>query len=713
MIKRLLSWLLAVCLFVSCLTGCGVTPSDPDIPSTAETSPMPADEELPAAFRQALSRSVILLEGSTAAFARGMVAELPEGAVALTLEQLLYIPALFVTEGLSGSWSYDPDTDAFTLLLGQITLHIPVNAVTMTVNGTPTVCQGVSFPVGEELMVCAQDYCRAMGLELQQDNGIAMVGTGLSQAGSTISEASGHRLSSMLRSELSSVSGAASSAFAELIIDPSEVPLETLTDKLVAYAGDLYVENLSVTNSPVYEHGYRCSMTVYNYLGYYYGIAEVYDREGQLVQTEQLKPYTGMNASFGGWFKDAAVLLQDLSKVKEHGDWDYLAYRSGLNATANRIVLDIPPDGYVRITSNMAQSDQLAVYNYVHLLVEMLSSCGSLIKLFAKGFTFDSCKDEIKAFLVKKLLSNGNMASELAMDFRNMISSVSVADSGFQYAQCVNTLWTKMTESLQRMDLDPVKLLELAYEAASGVGDAAMKNSLWKNAPPTAAALYSWEISSNISNMICLIGDMVGCRSNASLVIRVEGWREAYANFLKENQESLGHARYYEKGQGRFTLGYLTDDGIPELIIIDSNDTATVYTYDDLRVRSVGFACGSTDIVRFPYEDVYWNADHEVLIRKDGGWDRFVPYGRDYYDYVLEAELFSRDGSYYSNSFALEKMVQDGYAYRWEAQPRGISDTTYAYLAKLYGLSPDSCSSIRKEEIYSITPDVIQHVLGY
>lgn len=720
MYKRVISFLLMLSMLLCTLGGCGAVPAETESLSTVTTLPAleePQIPEIPEAYREVLSRSVILLENSSAGIVAGGRMLLPEGIVPCTLKDLLYIPALFVTEGLSGSWSYDADTQLFSLVLGQTTLLIPANGDTMNVNGTEKPCRGESFTAGEELMVCAEDYCEATGMQLQQDEGLVILGDGFSQGAESVDKASAALLSGMLRTELQFNSADRTTledtGYAEIVLDPSCAPIDFDRDEIIAYGGDLFLENLSVTESPVFERGYRCSMTVYNYLGYYYGIVEVYDKDGILVQTEQIEPYEGTEASIGSWFKDACVLIKDLERVRQSEDWDYLAHRSSLNATKNDIIVDVPPEGYVLITNNPNMSDQLAVYNAVHMIVELILSCRELIKLFKDGFEFESCKSEIKEHIIEELLSDGAKATELGMDFRNIIAQSSVSGEDFQLFKCLNTLWSRIAASLTRIDVDLIELLENAVDAVGDVGDAAFTHSLWANAPPAAAGFYGWKITNNLSYLVCLLGDMMNCQNHSSMILRLDGWRKVYANYLKEHLEAKGHANYYTQGKGRFALEYLTDDGIPELVIIDEYDNARVYTCEKGEVRCLGFACGWTDVVRFPYETIYWDLKGNVYVLENGTWLCFEPWEEDNYDYILCAQIAVSDSGGSAVFFDEEKMILDGYSYRQEAEPQKLSEMSLLYRIQYYEYIWSDLHSITETDIYKITPEDIMTVLGY
>lgn len=709
MLKRYFSLLLAAVLLFSCLSGCTV--EQPDQTENDENeSPRPAEPvnpDLPDTFCQALDAAVIMLEGSTWGYAASLRTE--AGAAPAILKNTLYIPAGYVTEGLTGTWECNREAGTVT-------------ASRQGASFTAELGDASALVMGEEVLVPAEPYCQALGLDLMRMGGLVLVGDDLSAAGNASADAqalfSGFVAADLSRGPTGLFSGdtniSSRVSTLELVVDPSELPLSTPQDGLIAFSGNLYLENLKVTDSTVYDRGHHFEFTVYNYLGYIYGIAEVHDRDGNLLQAVPIDPYGGMEASFTGYFKDCAVLTANMKDAIVNRDWDYLSYRSSLNATRKDLALDVPADGYIVLSGNYLSSDTLMIYDFVHLLVEMLFSTKSYMDLLKIGGDFEGIKATLKEYIYKELLKNTETVTGLAAECRAIFASVSLPESKWKVSATINALWASMNSALSDLNINVADLLKTGIGAAANVGDSALKASLAKAIPATGMALAAWEMSANLSNLVCMVADYLNCTETRDLVLVVRGWREAYANYLKENQESLGHARYYLKGEGRFTLAYITEDTIPELMIIDSYGQTRFYTYDDHQVRVMSLACGATDIVRYDYKDIHWNGEGDIIIRRSDSWTRLVPsyYGND--DYVLNVRAgTSAEGTYFNFYDPVALTGDEYYEYMMNYQRNIISPALYRQYCQLSAFDESSITGIQEADIYPITPAGIKDALGY
>lgn len=588
--KRIIALLLLTAMTVSLLAGCGGESGETGGSQPQETEGTALQEVtepgMTEKFRSALEQALIMLTDSENCYVNGAKA-LVEDVLPVSLDQILYVPAAFVAESLGAT--VQADGEMLTVTYEGNTVQIGKNAGTITVNGTD-----IALPLGtafteEGVLVPAEEYCEALGTELHCQNGLILIGDGLEAGLGAATAEESQLMMSALQADLAPVSGMAvqvdgsygdrSAVSSYIAIDPLDYPYSTEPDTLVAYAGSLYVENLSVDYS-MEEKMYIVSMTVYNHLGYCYGSVEVYDENDNLKELERINPYEGQKSSVVSTLSDVAILAMDSGKALWNWDIDYLGYRTDLNSSKTDITVKVPTGGYIFITCNPTHSVYTAFYDMVYAFVQTAVCAADMGKtLFGGQDSAAGISEKLVEYIIDKLAGDPGIVTELAAEFERIFGgNSSVLDSNAY----VQSAASAMLDAFNRAEIDIKGILSDAIkDQLSGAADNSVEEFLTKVLPVTEVALTSWKISSNTTNLANIFLDMGSVCKCGSLIIDISDWRTAYAGALQS-----------QVGSGdRYDLLYLTDDNIPELVVLHAGgrvgSSATVYTYQNREVVNI------------------------------------------------------------------------------------------------------------------------------
>ena len=192
--------------------------------------------------------------------------------------------------------------------------------------------------------------------------------------------------------------------------------------------------------------------------------------------------------------------------------------------------------------------------------------------------------------------------------------------------------------------------------------------------------------------------------------ISSEVWKNTYRSYLYDNQESFGHASFYEKGEGRFTLEYIDGDNIPELIIIDVFGDAMIYTCRNGRVVKIEFEAGWTDIVRYPYNQMRFDENGDFCLKTSDGWIVFDKNGNN--GFVLSAKLFMFGGNYYYNDYDTSRVIAQGPDYIRDFTDREVASSVYNNALALYSLYESNFKAVTEGGVRYIVPAEIDRILG-
>lgn len=582
--RRLTALLLTAAMLLSLLSGCGSGPSDDGAGQTGPLESAEAQSLFPEQLTETLNHALILLSGSENSYVRG-VRTAVEDLLPVILGSTVYVPAVFVAESLGAAVT--AEEGKLTVVHGENTLEISPD--TLSVNGSP-----VSLPMGavfveEGILVPAEEYCQGLGTQLYCRDDLILIGDGLAESFSAAAPEESQMAVDVLQAELTSppiMMQTAGTGFADraavscyLPLDPLNLPFSTEPDTLVACAGNLYVENLSV-DYDMDTKLYTVNMTVYNYLGYCYGSVEVYDQNDQLLELERINPYQGRKSSVVSTVTDVAKLAMDSGKAVWNWDISYLNYRTDLNSSKTEITVKVPLGGYIFLTCNPTHSMYSAFYNLVHAFVQTAVCATDVSKALSDGDGITpELTQKLADLIIEKLMEDPGAVVELAAEFERIFGLNSpVLDSG----NFLTSAAAALQDAFQRAEIDILGLLrETIQQELTGAVDEHIEKQLTALLPITQVALTSWKLITAGENLFNMLVDMETVCNCQSIIIDISDWRSAYLEFLKT-----------QLGSGdRYDLIYLTDDNIPELVVLHAGgrigSTATIYTYQNRQVVNI------------------------------------------------------------------------------------------------------------------------------
>ncbi len=670
MSKRVTAFLLCVTLLLSLLSGCGgQSPEE-------QTAPAAEEVKLPEDFTTALSRALILLTESEHCFVRGVKALL-EDELPVQLGSRLYIPAATVAESLGGSVLRGEGT--LTVSFGDITIEITDGTNLVVVNGAEKeFAAGAAF-TEKGVLVPAEEYCEALGTELHRRNDLILIGNDLEPGLNAASEEEANLVFTAMASALSPVGaipaedtyiGRVDSAYT-LTIDPLNYPFSTEQDTLVAVAGCLYVENLSVDYVPDRE-AFTVKMTVYNYLGYCYGSVEVYDSSDQLKELERIMPYGGQKSSVVSSLTDVAQLAMDTGKAVWNLDLDYLTYRTDLNSAKTDIEVEVPKDGYIYITCNPAQSDYVALYDMVYAFVNTavcLSDIGDAV--VGKKDQGSDAVNKVVEYILDQLKDDPGLAVEMAAEFANIFANREY--SFLDFYENSKALAADLLDAFRRVEIDILGILKDGINAQlSGALDKGAEAVLTALLPMTEMALDTWQISTGTANLVNTFLDMTSVLNCSSLIVDFSDWRTAYCEKL---------SGWMGSGD-RFALAYLDGDNIPELLILHAGgrigSSARVFTYRNRQVVSISSHYGEE--IPMGYGEMYYLPYKGTIVQ-----------GNSYEGITFIDCLVLKDGSFQLEStFEDDAMAKGGegfIVYKYNGFP--VTEGRYHWELHQLGIFPE------------------------
>lgn len=578
MTKKIISLLLVLVIVTGLLTGCGESG-----PSATQPAEQTAKFGITKEFQTALNNAVILLTDSENCYVTG-TKTLVDDMLPIQLGSVLYIPAVFVAKSLGATVVSQEGTLRITY--GENTLELSPESESMTVNGSQ-----VSLPMGavfteDGVLVPAEVYCQSLGTQLYSEDGLILIGDELEAGIAAATPEESQLMMSALRADLTPTLGMAvpvNGSYADrsavsyyLALDPLDLPYSTEKDTLVACAGNLYVENLTVDYS-LEEQLYTVTMTVYNYLGYCYGSVEVYDKDDLLLELERINPYQGQKSSVVSAFTDIAQLAMDTGKAVWNWDIGYLNYRTDLNSQKTEITVEVPLGGYIFLTCNPTHSIYNAFYDMVYAFVQTAVCATDIGKTLAgvEDSTADA-REKLVEFIIKKLMEEPGTVAELAAEFERIFGDNSSVLDPENYLESAAAA---LLDAFQRAEIDIGGILKDAIEdQLTDVADKAVEDFLTTLLPVTKLALDSWKITANTANLINIFLDMEAVCKCRSIIIDISDWRTAYAEYL---QTQLGSG-------DRYDLLYITDDNIPELVLLHAGgrigSSARIHTYQNRQV---------------------------------------------------------------------------------------------------------------------------------
>lgn len=603
MLKRLIA-LLGVALILFSCVACSSNESErhhhrDDDGDDREALPDVETFEITKAFENAMDESLILLIDSNLCYVSGERTEI-NGVAPCYIGEYLFLPVIFVAESLGAEFS--TDGEVITVNYGDITVEIPLSGESLTVNGEEVELELGTVTLEYGTLVPAEDYCAALEEELMVDDGLILIGDGLSDAVATVPEEGVNMAFSAIRADLNPVAAAISAGgvysgdatyadrcqYGETItIDVDIVPCQSEYGDLVGRAGSLYVEDLVVTPSDALPGGHKVTMTVYNCQGYTYGSVEVYDKNDQLVEFERVTPYQGAKDSVVGLVTDAAIIAKDMYQAITDPNLEYQDYRSETMSSRNEITVNVPEGGYIFITMNPFYSDYVALYNAVHTYVQLASASKTVVEALTDA-DLDSAafQQQLVDYLVEKILPDPVAVAEIASEFQYFVMDTDDSYKPWEFGSVVESKAAGLMTIFENADFDINKAMQdLVKDILSDAVDKGLETFVTAVVPVTEIAFDSWKYSTEASNLVCLFMDLKYCAGTGGLIIEVCDWRTAYANVLRSAPEDTNSFAVY------YHLGYLNDDCVPEMFVIHNGSHygsyVEIYSYQNRQVESI------------------------------------------------------------------------------------------------------------------------------
>lgn len=193
---------------------------------------------------------------------------------------------------------------------------------------------------------------------------------------------------------------------------------------------------------------------------------------------------------------------------------------------------------------------------------------------------------------------------------------------------------------------------------------------------------------------------------------------DVYHQYLLENQENMGHAYYYEKGNGRFALIDITGSETPELLIIAEDGATMILAYEDDEVVNLSFISGGTDITRYNFEYIRYNlVSNKIYVESANGnnwtfYSSLSSFGYDSNAYIMTHRIYESEGKYYFNTYDVHKLYEEGFSYLVEFEETEVSKKEYKEALENWGVGSKSYSSISEDKFYPLTPEYIDKICG-
>ena len=628
--NRLLSLLLIAALILPCFSACasdtagsssksptiqgvytgdGVPGEDSDVtgqtPSEQGTLTVAVQDDagLTPNFIDTLNSSLIMLVNSDNSYVQGTLTSIQGGSTPAMINDTLYLPAAFVSEAFGAETSWDETAQTLNVQWDSNTMSITADADSIIVNGSTIALSSASVIENDVLLTPAEPLCQGLSQNMYCSDDLLIVGPDLSTSKQDVPEDSLNTVFSALSTKLafSQVGGLTTGSkktyeewtqcTKSIVIDPTLAPWSSAKDELAASSGSLYIENISIT--PAEQDTYNCTMDVYNYLGYTYGSVEVYDANDRLKEVEQIKPFSGQKDSITGAICDVCILMGDVQKAIANQSLDYLNYKTKLNSQIDTIQVNIPVGGYVIITCNPMHSEYVAVYNMTHTLVETMFALDEIGSIFKTTEDLQTTKQIIKDYLIEEILKNTTLIHEISTEYRIFLSNMEEA-GWYNMKSFVESTCQSLLDMLSRVEFDVWGLVTQSISGAAGeVVDSAAETALKKIVPGADIPLVTWKVSTNLSNLFCLFMDISSVCNTQSLMLETYDWKSAYAQILRDypTEDATGNLC--------FLTGYINNDMVPELMIIDAvaqfGSTMEVYSFQNRKIVQLSDPYGSTE----------------------------------------------------------------------------------------------------------------------
>ena len=207
------------------------------------------------------------------------------------------------------------------------------------------------------------------------------------------------------------------------------------------------------------------SFDVYN-TNYSYGIVEVYDQDGHLKNAVLIDKMNSSNTSIKEAVWDNMNYL-----IRDCFQKTMFTYRqeSGFSKKTPGVTVEIPPNGYIKISTDPTNSSIVGIVNYADLLISILQLSEELIN-------FDINSKAFSEKLTEKLL-NEKIFAELVIDNEKIAQSLwkNIGKESLITQKAMGNFIDTANQNLSRFDLMDV-ILETVADCGGSIGENVFKD---------------------------------------------------------------------------------------------------------------------------------------------------------------------------------------------------------------------------------------------
>ena len=363
--------------------------------------------------------SIILMVNENSCYINGEKASV--GDVNPTIvESRTLVPVRFLAQSLGGSAAWDDASRTAILQVEKDKLEIPIDQNSISINGKAKALDVGATIIDGRTMMPLRSICEALGKNVAYDSGMILIGDGDVDKQIRSNELSVMKYS--LRNSSINTSAAQRNlktleqlCQTGLCINASgyEIPYSSPRNTCLFTSGGMYFENLDVKNANKTE--YNVALDVYN-TEFSYGAAEVYDADGNFIRAARLDPFDG-GAVTGNIYDYATVFCDEVINIKNaavYKDLSYLEYKAKSVSHYSPLSINVPKDGYLVLSVNGGESNNVELYNMVHLITESLSIAVSALDLKLSGGELTTLKDALADYFTQILSENTELYAELS-----------------------------------------------------------------------------------------------------------------------------------------------------------------------------------------------------------------------------------------------------------------------------------------------------------
>ena len=264
----------------------------------------------------------------------------------------------------------------------------------------------------------------------------------------------------------------------------------------------------------------RITFDAYN-TNYTYGLVEVYRENGQLYNLVLIDKMTNFNTSLKEVYWDGSVCF-----VRALADGSISNYRGGFVSKLTHVEVDVPKNGYIKITCDPAESDLVALVNYAHLLASSLSLVGEV-----DGF--DPGSMEFPEALTQNLLKD-TAAAQFREDGSKAFAKV--MKNEIQDLTITASTVGDFAETLTRQMID-FKGMELVTKSLAESGADFTEDVFTKMLGKYGTAIKTVFIIGKCENLVLSYNDAVYTIGGGAITIQNQGGGVRAANHIQLESE--------------------------------------------------------------------------------------------------------------------------------------------------------------------------------